>query len=262
MTPVVNTVLPLVPPVLPPSDGSGGSDDGLLAPLAPIVRTVAPVVETVTPVVNTVLPLVPPVLPPSDGSGGSDGGLLTPLTNLLPPSTVDGLGSLNLPAPPSLRPPAAPLQQLAPSSSAPAVATPPVPPAPPAPPVASSGVLDAFSGSAHGGDLSVGPTTPAGLAPLAGLIAAQQSALAAAAQQSAQRGATPAHGGGNPPQAPEPGTAGGSPFAAGSSGAGFGLLLALLFSLAAFALQHYGRLRLPPGQWRSFAFIAVVERPG
>jgi hypothetical protein len=109
---------------------------------------------------------------------------------------------------------------------------------------------------------AAGPSNPAGPGPLAGLIAAQQSALAAAAQQAAQLGATPARGGGNPPQGPQPGTAGGSPFAAGSSGVAFGLLLALLFSLAAFALQHYSRLRLPPGQWRSFAFIAVVERPG
>jgi hypothetical protein len=83
-----------------------------------------------------------------------------------------------------------------------------------------------------------------------------------AAQRSAQRGATPARGDSKPPQTPEPGTAGGSPFAAGSSGVAFGLLLALLFSLAAFALLHYSRLRLPSGQWRSFAFIAVVERPG
>jgi hypothetical protein len=119
-------------------------------------------------------------------------------------------------------------------------------------------------GPAHGGAVSAGPSSsagPAAAASLAGLLAAQQSALVAAAQQATELGATPAHGG-NTPQYPEPGTAGGSPFAAGSSGVAFGLLLALLFSLAAFALRQYSRLRLPPGQWRSFAFIAVVERPG
>jgi hypothetical protein len=38
--------------------------------------------------------------------------------------------------------------------------------------------------------------------------------------------------------------------------------LALLFSIAAFALRHYSRLRLPPAQWRQFTFVAVIERPG
>jgi hypothetical protein len=36
----------------------------------------------------------------------------------------------------------------------------------------------------------------------------------------------------------------------------------LLFSLAAFALRHFSRLRVPPAQWRPFAFVAVIERPG
>jgi hypothetical protein len=148
---------------------------------------------------------------------------------------------------------------VAPAAAAPAVTTAPAAPAPQAP---SAGVLDAFSGSAHGGGLSAGPTNPAEPGPLAGLLAAQQAAIAAAAQQAAELGATPARSGGNPPQAPEPASGAGSPFAGGSSGVAFSLLLALLFSLAAFALQHYSRLRLPPGQWRSFAFIAVVERPG
>jgi hypothetical protein len=95
-------------------------------------------------------------------------------------------------------------------------------------------------------------------------VAAAQQALLAATQRAPELGAPaqPAHGGPSAPQAPEPGTAVGSPFAAGSSGVAFGLLLALLFSLAAFALQHYSRLRLPPGQWRPFAFVAVIERPG
>jgi hypothetical protein len=76
-------------------------------------------------------------------------------------------------------------------------------------------------------------------------------------------GATPTQGDPAPAHAPDPVSAvGGAPFSAAGSGAGYGLVLALLFSLAAFALQHYSRLRLPPGQWRSFAFVAVVERPG
>jgi hypothetical protein len=150
-----------------------------------------------------------------------------------------------------------------PSSNQPAPVS--APPAPPAAPGPSPGVVADFSGSAPAGGLAAAPSDPAGPAgegPLAGLLAAQQSALAAAAQQAARLGATPADGGANTPQAPEPGSAGGSPFAAGGSGVAFGLLLALLFSIAAFALQQYTRLRLPPGQWRSFAFIAVVERPG
>jgi hypothetical protein len=74
--------------------------------------------------------------------------------------------------------------------------------------------------------------------------------------------ASPSHGSPGAPQSPGPGTAGGSPFSAGSSGFGSGLMLALLFSLAAFGLRHYSRLRLPPRQWRPFAFVAVIERPG
>jgi len=40
------------------------------------------------------------------------------------------------------------------------------------------------------------------------------------------------------------------------------LFLALLLSAAAFGLRHYSRLRIPPVQWRQFAFVAVIERPG
>ena len=46
------------------------------------------------------------------------------------------------------------------------------------------------------------------------------------------------------------------------SGVAFSLFLALLFSAAAFALQHYSRLRTPPVKWRQLAFVAVIERPG
>jgi hypothetical protein len=55
---------------------------------------------------------------------------------------------------------------------------------------------------------------------------------------------------------------GGSPAGGVSSGVAFGLFLAMLFSIAAFALQHYSRLRVPPARWRPFTFVAVIERPG
>ena len=64
------------------------------------------------------------------------------------------------------------------------------------------------------------------------------------------------------PQTPEPGSSGGAAAGGAGSGVAFSLLLALLFSIAAFALQHYSRLRLPPAQWRQLAFVAVIERPG
>jgi hypothetical protein len=56
--------------------------------------------------------------------------------------------------------------------------------------------------------------------------------------------------------------AGGSAAGGVSSGVAFGLFLAMLFSIAAFALQHYSRLRVPPARLRLFTFVAVIERPG
>jgi hypothetical protein len=104
--------------------------------------------------------------------------------------------------------------------------------------------------------------TPAGpWAPLADL---SQPAAGSTFLQAPELGAPSAETGpgvGSLPQAPEPATSGGSA-SAGGSGVAFSLLLALLFSFAAFALQHYSRLRLPPAQWRRLAFVAVIERPG
>jgi hypothetical protein len=88
-------------------------------------------------------------------------------------------------------------------------------------------------------------------------------ALASPAQaaQGSHTATPPAHGRGPLPQAPDLGASSGSA-SAGGSGVAFSLLLALLFSIAAFALQHYSRLRLPPARPRPLAFVAVIERPG
>ncbi len=85
--------------------------------------------------------------------------------------------------------------------------------------------------------------------------------LPAAAQGPAHAAPSPSGKGPSLPQAPEPASTGGSAASAGS-GVAFSLLFALLFSIAAFALQHYSRLRLPPARSRFFRFVAVVERPG
>jgi hypothetical protein len=76
-------------------------------------------------------------------------------------------------------------------------------------------------------------------------------------------GAQPAalDGGASLPQVPEPASSAGGAAASGSAAA-FAVFLALLLSLAAFGLRHFSRLRLPPGQWRQFTFVAVIERPG
>ena len=89
-----------------------------------------------------------------------------------------------------------------------------------------------------------------------------RASVTRSAAQAPQVHAPPANGGGGPlPQAPQPVSSGGSA-SAGGSGVAFSLLLALLFSIAAFALQHYSRLRLPPARPRRLAFVAVIERPG
>ena len=97
-------------------------------------------------------------------------------------------------------------------------------------------------------------------------FAGPRSALARASPPAAARDAATsrpvADGSGPLPKAPDlPASSAGSAGSAGS-GVAFSLFLALLFSAAAFALQHYSRLRLPPAQWRQFAFVAVIERPG
>jgi hypothetical protein len=105
-----------------------------------------------------------------------------------------------------------------------------------------------------------GPSLPSG--PWAPFATLAQAALSSAALAHAPQAGPPADGGGPLPQAPDPAPAGGSATGGVGSGAGFGFFLALLFSIAAFALRHYSRLRLPPAQWRQFTFVAVIERPG
>ncbi|HVG79568.1 MAG TPA: hypothetical protein VNF03_15590, partial [Patescibacteria group bacterium] len=109
---------------------------------------------------------------------------------------------------------------------------------------------------------SSGPSIADG--PWAPLAAIAQAALTATAAAShAPTASAPAlHGSPQPPVAPEPGTSGAPAGAGAGSGVAFSVLLALLFSFAAFALQHYSRLRLPPAQWRRLAYVAVLERPG
>jgi hypothetical protein len=101
------------------------------------------------------------------------------------------------------------------------------------------------------------PSAPAG--PWTAL--AIGGASPAQAAQGSHAATPPAHGRGPLPQAPDLGASSGSA-SAGGSGVAFSLLLALLFSIAAFALQHYSRLRLPPARPRPLAFVAVIERPG
>jgi hypothetical protein len=133
------------------------------------------------------------------------------------------------------------------------------PAAPPLSP-ASGGPLHTGAGpSVPGADLLAGlpaSTASAGVASPALTAAQQAAAVLAAGAPAKDAGAAPP-----PTQTPASGV-GGSPFAPGGSGVGFGLVLALLISLAAFALQGTSRLRLPPGQWRSFTHVAVIERPG
>jgi hypothetical protein len=107
---------------------------------------------------------------------------------------------------------------------------------------------------------AAGPSLPTG--PWAPFAAVAQAALSSAALAHAPQAAPPATGGGPLPQVPDPAPAGGSASGGIGSGVGFGFFLALLFSIAAFALRHYSRLRLPPAQWRQFTFVAVIERPG
>jgi hypothetical protein len=107
---------------------------------------------------------------------------------------------------------------------------------------------------------AAGPSLPSG--PWAPLAALAQAALGSAALAHAPQAAPPANGGGPLPQAPGPAPAGGSATGGVGSGVAFGFFLALLFSIAAFALRHFSRLRLPPAQRRQFTFVAVIERPG
>jgi hypothetical protein len=105
------------------------------------------------------------------------------------------------------------------------------------------------------------PSTPAG--PWSPFAALAQATLASTTfSQSPHAGVPQTRG--NPPasQTPEPGSSGGTAAGGAGSGVAFSLLLALLFSIAAFGLQHYSRLRLPPRLWRQFTFVAVIERPG
>ena len=116
-----------------------------------------------------------------------------------------------------------------------------MPAAPAAPATPGTALLDGLRATAtHGVGLALpsGPWSPLALA---------QAALGSAALAGAQQATPPA---------------GGSATGGVGSGVAFGFFLALLFSIAAFALQHYSRLRVPPARWRPFTFVAVIERPG
>jgi hypothetical protein len=184
--------------------------------------------------------------PPSAG-----GGLLPALGDLLaPPSAGERLLA------PLTRPAS---QLLAPASQA--VTPPPTDGQPPAAAPLPT-LLDSIA-STPLRTLAGGPALPAvASGPFGGLVQLAAAAAAAALADS-PKATPPAAGGAQLPPAPEPvPAAGGSGSAAGGSGVAFGLFLALLFSLAAFALQHYSRLRVPPARWRQFTFVAVIERPG
>jgi hypothetical protein len=221
--------------LLPP-----GGDGGLLAPLTPVVESLLPPSDGGGPLAP-LAPVLDRVLPPSGGGGP----LTEVLQTLAPPSAGDG--------PLPLEPADLPL------STAPA--------SPPA------GLPDLPAPAAGGGsfDAPTTPATPPVSVLLDQLVAASPfgsgvtaaSPLALGAGPAPTFGAPPAQleGGGSPPQVPDPASSAGGA-SAGGSGVAFGLFLALLFSLAAFALRHYSRLRLPPVQWRQFAFVAVIERPG
>ena len=121
---------------------------------------------------------------------------------------------------------------------------------------------DAPALGAAGGP-STGPSIADG--PWASLAAIAQAALATtdASSRTPTAGAPAFHGSPQPPAAPEPASSGGAGAGTGAgAGVAFSVLLALLFSFAAFALHHYSRLRLPPAQWRRLAYVAVLERPG
>jgi hypothetical protein len=204
--------------------------------------------------------------PPSNGTG-----LLAPVTDLLIPPPSSGNGSLApvanlLTTPPSNDGLVAPTSNLlTPTAlgdqlSAAAPALPPL-----AAPTTPAAPLTDLTPPAAQRFRLLGILSPA---PLAGPWAAPLAALARAALASTSLSQSP-HAGvpttrGNPPapQTPEPGSSGGTAAGGAGSGVAFSVLLALLFSVAAFALQHFSRLRVPPTQWRQLAFVAVIERPG
>jgi hypothetical protein len=188
-------------------------------------------------------------LPPSSGNGSlapvanllttppSNDGPVAPTSNLLTPTALGDQLSAAAPAlPPLAAPttPAAPLTDLTP------------------PAAQRFGLL---------GVLSPAPLAGPWAAPLAAL--ARAALVSTSLSQSPHVGVPATRGHAPQPQAPEPGSFGGAPAGGGAgSGVAFSVLLALLFSVAAFALQHFSRLRVPPTQWRQLAFVAVIERPG
>jgi hypothetical protein len=207
--------------------------------------------------VTDLLAPVTDLVAPSAGGGGD--GLLAPVTDLLaPPSAGPGLLSLGTPTLTVPRPPAGLDQAVAapglPQLPATSPTSPTAPTAPATPGVALLDGLRATDTHGLGLGLPSGPWSPLALA---------QAALGSAALAGSPQ-ATPsaAPDGGPSPQAPDPMPAGGSAAGGVSSGVAFGLFLAMLFSIAAFALQHYSRLRVPPARWRLFTFVAVIERPG
>ena len=160
-----------------------------------------------------------------------------------------------------------------PNAAAPTMPAAPMTSAPPAPPVPGAlspagsdrAVLDglalgaALPVSSAGTPGAWGAGTPGAWAPFAAPTA--PAAAGTPSPVSADPAAAPTDP--TPSQAPDlPGSSTGSAAGSAGSGVALSLLFALLFSFAAFALQHYSRLRLPPAQWRRLAFVAVIERPG
>jgi hypothetical protein len=192
-------------------------------------------------------------MPPSQGGLLPDGTPSLPRLSPLAPSSV-AADPIALPQTAPYGNSGSPPTTLAPRPPAPAISGPTISDFAPS----ATGVLGAFPSSPLEGGTPFAPP-----APWASLADLSQAVLGSAASQASPVGAadTEARGGGPVPQAPEPAASSGSA-SAGGSGVAFSLLLALLFSIAAFALQHYSRLRLPQAQWRPFAFVAVIERPG
>jgi hypothetical protein len=280
---VVPRTIDPVTPGTPPADlfnglSLPGTDQTGVAPSGDGLPVVGGVIETVERADTLVTPLVADVpdlgtgpTEPADGPLAALPAPLDPITEPLvtvvdsvtPPSTGDGLPvppalpRLGAPAPPALGHPLdrTALPQPAPTSTGSGFPAPQVTPAAPVPTAPATAVLDALATDSPAAGAPAAPAGPWALAQL-GLAA---SAVHAA--QTPRAGAPPARGSAPLPQLPEPVSSGGSA-SAGGSGVALSLLLALLFSIAAFALQHYSRLRLPPARLRLLAFVAVIERPG
>jgi hypothetical protein len=234
-------------------------------PLLPIVETVtqplAPVLETVTqplaPIVDTVTQPVAPIL---DTVTQPLAPVLQTVTQPLAP-VADAVAGPNR-ALPSLGAPAgsttSPLQSLAP------------PPADVAKGTALLGgssplaLRDSLGGAQPPSSLGIGDLLTGSLA--SPFDAFAQPSFAGAPGWTSPTLQAPAESGSGPgglPGMPElPAPLGGASSAGGGSGFGFSIFLALLVCLAAFAVQFYSRLQLPPACWRPTAFVAVIERPG